>query len=284
VLLRRQLDSHRGRLHAQVDALAASGARASREQLLELHESLGRLQLGLAAVTDLLTQMTSEFSWGGRREEPGKDGGKPEVVFDPSRVAPPQRAAELRELALLTSDEMDGHLMFLGEWYLMDLFAWSDVLWPRFPASGPTQYTLAEPKAAVPNYSLIGKLRPDAIEQSRRKGLEFAAGLPRARRVLANVPTYMIFDDHEVTDDWNLHEDWVRLVHTSPAGPTVIRNALAAYAVFQDWGNQPDDYLPGRPGRAILDALRSATSPLGEPRPPPPWSRRRTAPGRSTRC
>jgi hypothetical protein len=24
------------------------------------------------------------------------------------------------------------------------------------------------------------------------------------RRVLANVPTYMVFDDHDVTDDWNL--------------------------------------------------------------------------------
>ena len=64
----------------------------------------------------------------------------------------------------------------------------------------------------------------------------------------------MIFDDHEVTDDWNLNEDWVRTVNDSEMGAAVLRNALAAYAVFQDWGNQPEDYIDGK-GKQILDAL-----------------------------
>ena len=77
----------------------------------------------------------------------------------------------------------------------------------------------------------------------------FAAGLPRVQRALANVPTYMIFDDHDVTDDWNLNPMWAQRVFRgrpevpfpsgNPLGRQIVRNALASYAVFQDWGNDP---------------------------------------------
>ena len=59
------------------------------------------------------------------------------------------------------------------------------------------------------------------------------------RRALANVPTYMVFDDHDVTDDWNLGRAWRDRVFTSPLGRRIVMNALVAYAVFQDWGNDP---------------------------------------------
>jgi len=59
------------------------------------------------------------------------------------------------------------------------------------------------------------------------------------RRALANVPTYMIFDDHDVTDDWNLTARWRDRVRASPAGRRIVANALAAYWAFQGWGNDP---------------------------------------------
>jgi hypothetical protein len=62
------------------------------------------------------------------------------------------------------------------------------------------------------------------------------------RRVLANVPTYMIFDDHDVTDDWNLTREWREAVATSPTGRRFVANALAAYWLFQGWGNDPDSF------------------------------------------
>ena len=49
----------------------------------------------------------------------------------------------------------------------------------------------------------------------------------------------MIFDDHEVTDDWNLSPLWRDRVMTTSLGVTIVRNALLAYALFQDWGNDP---------------------------------------------
>jgi hypothetical protein len=64
------------------------------------------------------------------------------------------------------------------------------------------------------------------------------------RRVLANVPTYMIFDDHDVTDDWNLTARWRDRARASPAGRRIVANALAAYWAFQGWGNDPGQFGP----------------------------------------
>jgi hypothetical protein len=64
------------------------------------------------------------------------------------------------------------------------------------------------------------------------------------RRVLANLPSYMIFDDHDVTDDWNLTARWRDRVQASPAGRRVVANALAAYWAFQGWGNDPGQFGP----------------------------------------
>ena len=66
--------------------------------------------------------------------------------------------------------------------------------------------------------------------------------LPQVRRALANISTFMIFDDHEITDDWNLNPAWRDRVFTSPLGKAIIRNGMMAYALFQDWGNRADRY------------------------------------------
>jgi hypothetical protein len=77
------------------------------------------------------------------------------------------------------------------------------------------------------------------VEQVTR----FYEALPKVRRTLANVPTYMIMDDHDVTDDWNLNPMWVERVNKTAFGRAILRNGLAAYAVFQDWGNDPVRFL-----------------------------------------
>jgi hypothetical protein len=88
-----------------------------------------------------------------------------------------------------------------------------------------------------------------------RHVITFRAQLPHVRRVLANVPVYMIFDDHEVTDDWYLTKDWRDKVLTAPLGVTILRNGLMAYALFQDWGNDPAQYTAA-PKQALLTDLQ----------------------------
>jgi hypothetical protein len=68
----------------------------------------------------------------------------------------------------------------------------------------------------------------------------FYDALPNVRRGLANVPTYMVLDDHEATDDWNVRQEWRDRVSTKPMGNTILRNSIASYVVFQAWGNDPE--------------------------------------------
>lgn len=121
----------------------------------------------------------------------------------------------------------------------------------------------------------------------------FRAGLPRVRRALANVPTYMIGDDHEVTDDWYFSRQWRERVFTRTLGVDIIRNGLTAYTVMQAWGNDPRRWSQG-PEANLLQAIsafmalppaqrRTASDTvhelLGLPRPaPPPGSPPRPTP------
>ena len=70
----------------------------------------------------------------------------------------------------------------------------------------------------------------------------FTKTLPKARRLMANTPTYMIFDDHDVTDDWNLDLKWREAVYKAPLGKRIVANALMAYWLCQGYGNDPDGF------------------------------------------
>jgi hypothetical protein len=82
---------------------------------------------------------------------------------------------------------------------------------------------------------------------------EFAAGLAAVRRVLAHLPVAMMFDDHDISDDWNLSREWEDAAYGHPFSRRVIGNALVAYLVNQGWGNRPEAF-----GTDMLDAVQAA--------------------------
>lgn len=142
----------------------------------------------------------------------------------------------VREGAGFTSDKAGNHLLSLGEFAAAYVTAWNGELWP-------TSFPPAE--EAVPE----GTVRGRKLTRLRRQyghevtTLEVARrALPAVRRVLANIPVYTAFDDHDVTDDWNLTREWRRHVEGSPAGRRVVANALAAFWAFQGWGNAPGHF------------------------------------------
>ncbi|GAA4805762.1 alkaline phosphatase D family protein [Actinomycetospora chlora] len=57
------------------------------------------------------------------------------------------------------------------------------------------------------------------------------------RWLLSTVPTAMIFDDHDVRDDWNTSQTWREEMAAQPWWPERIRAALASYWVYQHLGN-----------------------------------------------
>lgn len=131
----------------------------------------------------------------------------PEVV--PERLPLPfkDRMFYLKKFAHFTSGEATNHLVTFAEYIAMYGLTWNIRNW-RNPS-------IAE---------------------------HFTATLPLVRRLMANTPTYMIFDDHDVTDDWNLHVRWQDTVRSTKLGKRILTNALMAFWLCQGFGNSPLRY------------------------------------------
>ncbi len=66
---------------------------------------------------------------------------------------------------------------------------------------------------------------------------------PAIRWLLSTVPSAMIFDDHEVGDDWNISEAWVEEMRQHPTWNAQIVGGYASYWVYQHLGNLPPEEL-----------------------------------------
>ncbi len=60
---------------------------------------------------------------------------------------------------------------------------------------------------------------------------------PAIRWLLSTVPSAMIFDDHEVADDWNVSESWVEEARTYPWWNDQIHGGHVSYWIYQHLGN-----------------------------------------------
>jgi hypothetical protein len=65
---------------------------------------------------------------------------------------------------------------------------------------------------------------------------------PAVRWLLSTVPTAMIFDDHDVIDDWNTSRDWVAKMRATGWWDERIVGAFMSYWCYQHLGNlSPED-------------------------------------------
>lgn len=60
---------------------------------------------------------------------------------------------------------------------------------------------------------------------------------PAIRWLLSTVSSVMTFDDHEVTDDWNISEAWVEEMRIQPWWNEQIIGAYVSYWIYQHLGN-----------------------------------------------
>ncbi|MTH96859.1 alkaline phosphatase family protein [Roseibium sp. RKSG952] len=147
---------------------------------------------------------------------------------------------------VFTSQHARNHLITLAEMLAMYLLVWSPAAWSSLPdPSVPDGLTEKDAKMYAQETGAIRQFRED---------------LPACRRVLAHLPTAMMFDDHDVTDDWNLSLAWEEAAYGHPLSRRVIGNALVAYGINQGWGNRPEILAEGlsAPLRGSLEAPGSA--------------------------
>jgi hypothetical protein len=70
---------------------------------------------------------------------------------------------------------------------------------------------------------------------------------PDVRWLLSTVPTSMIFDDHDVRDDWNTSAAWRRDMQATDWWQERVVGALSSYWVYQHLGNLAPDQLATDP-------------------------------------
>jgi len=201
---------------------------------------------------------------------PLTDNDSPEQCsITPKTIPLGGRAAELKKChSGLSSSEAGNHLMSFGEFAAMYIYAFGNARnWQKpqcWEEIEPSHISLSK-TVTLPDYipSRNGQRWWDYLKTWRIKSLNTIIAekkvaiqdnltavnifstpesLLKVRRLLANIPTYMIFDDHDVTDDWNITGHWYDKVRSSPVGRRVVSNALAAYWAFQGWGNDPDNF------------------------------------------
>ncbi len=140
------------------------------------------------------------------------------------------------------------HLMGFGEFVAMYLLAWNPDIWPdtedKSTYAKVFKSTIAYPEvwrqANGYDKQLTFSYFPDEDEYDYLK--RFKEGAELLRRSFGNIATYMIFDDHEITDDWFRTYTWRANSMRSQAGRTLMSNGMVAYWAFQGWGNNPDAF------------------------------------------
>ncbi|PVZ67728.1 alkaline phosphatase family protein [Pelagibaculum spongiae] len=140
-----------------------------------------------------------------------------------------------RQPEIFTSTHQENHLISMAEFNAMYLLVWSPALWPYIWQQLEFQQSII--------LSRLEKKQQRLWHKELKQIKLFAKGLPACARVMANVPCYMIFDDHDVTDDWNLTAGWEQAAYGHPFSKQIIGNGLISYFLFQGWGNNPSVFV-----------------------------------------
>jgi hypothetical protein len=179
------------------------------------------------------------------------------IVSTTAKQIQPGKRSKLTEVRAGLTAGLNGktahaksHLLSFGEYCAVYLLSLSQVFWLEFVPE-PTEMNLTKKEA-----------------KSWRKEVDelkiFVSTLWKVRRSLANIPTYTIFDDHDVSDDWNLNQAWCLQVLGKPLGRRVVKNALLSYAFFQGWGNTPEQFEAKRSGAKLAIATELWSFSKGE--------------------
>jgi hypothetical protein len=89
-------------------------------------------------------------------------------------------------------------------------------------------------------------------------------GDPEIRWLLSTVPSVMIFDDHEIIDDWNTSQRWREQVSALSWWDQRIQAGLSSYWVYQHMGNLSPNALAECPVYAAVVSAGDATEVLDD--------------------
>ena len=170
-----------------------------------------------------------------------------------------RRRKLVRKHARLSTTSCDNHLLSFGEFAAMYLAAWSPRVWRALATNDELFRAVDGSVSAVLKDALTDwedcydegggdpltkwrQAKEDGVNRERERVIAWRDSTPKVARALANISTLMIFDDHEITDDWNLNKRWRNRALRPTLGKDIILNGMMAYGLFQGWGNDPVEF------------------------------------------
>ncbi|NOI68199.1 alkaline phosphatase D family protein [Vibrio sp. 99-8-1] len=162
-----------------------------------------------------------------------------------------ERLLPSSEKAIFSSRECENHLFTFAEFIAMYLLVWSPTLWSFVDDR-------IEDKDFVVNGVKLTEHWQKVWHEEKQSIGAFVAGLAKVQRLMAHLPTYMIFDDHDITDDWNLTVGWEKAAYENSLSKRIIGNGLISYWLCQGWGNDPERF-----DGAFIDEFRQYSNEWG---------------------
>lgn len=123
-----------------------------------------------------------------------------------------------------SSVKAGNHLIYFEEFIALYLLNFSATAWQNIDINA--QLYLGNNK----KHHAIFNLEKAAL-------IDYSKGLAEVGRLFANISTLMMFDDHDVTDDWNLTAGWEQAINQNKSSKRIINNGLISYWLFQGMGN-----------------------------------------------
>jgi hypothetical protein len=199
--------------------------------------TVGGLEPGSSNPYDV--RLDDEVAW------PPKDSGRPRSRI---RTVAPERPVRLAfgscryaTAAAVTDDNHFNADSLVG--YARRLCSSEESQWPdAFLMLGDQVYadeTSDATKARIRERRDITKGAGDQVADFEEYTWLYAESWtdPDVRWLLSNVPTSMIFDDHDVRDDWNTSHAWRADMQATSWWQERIVGALSSYWVYQHLGN-----------------------------------------------
>ncbi|QUJ70610.1 alkaline phosphatase family protein (plasmid) [Photobacterium sp. GJ3] len=137
---------------------------------------------------------------------------------------------------VFSANECENHLIGLSEFLAMYLLVWSPQVW-RLVDHGRLQQ-----QGFQCGDQVLSEKWQQLWHREKQEIDGFIEGLTQVQRLVAHLPTYMIFDDHDVTDDWNLTIGWEQAAYQHAFSRRIIGNSLFGYWLCQGWGNDPTQF------------------------------------------
>lgn len=186
----------------------------------------------------------------------GDDAEPVTIVFGSCRESTPYQtpglepdALDAYAVRLATDSRSSGGsgvpdlLMLIGDQVYADVTSKSTRAWLR--RRRPFRHRGAPPKQVV-DFAEFARLYLESWTD------------PDVRWLLSTVSTVMMFDDHEIIDDWNTSASWRDDMTKLPWWHKRITAGLASYWVFQHAGNLRPDELPDDPAYRTILAVGTA--------------------------